>query len=100
MLAIIPIRYRYLVDCIHCEIFLKKKCNSENMAKNVAAKFPPDLELQCSVEWYIRSERATDLQASPSQTTAAGPPNEASGQIIIQHKNKEILKKTNRRRQK
>ena len=46
MLAIISIRFRYLVDCIHCEIFFWKKCNSENMAKNVAAKFPPDLELQ------------------------------------------------------
>ena len=26
--------------------FFQKKCNSENMARNVAAHFPPDLELQ------------------------------------------------------
>ena len=46
MLAIIPISFRYIVDCIHCEIFVWKKCNSENMARMCDRPFPTDLEPQ------------------------------------------------------
>ena len=64
-LAIRPIRFRYLVDCIHCEIFFWKKCNSENMAKNVAAKFPPDLELQYRLAWAKGSKEQCIFYAPP-----------------------------------
>ena len=46
MLAIIPICFWYIMDCIHSEILFWKKCHSENMARNVAVQFPSDLELQ------------------------------------------------------
>jgi len=48
MLAMGPIRFRYVMECIHGEIFFFFKCDSENMARNVAAQFPPDLEPQCT----------------------------------------------------
>ena len=47
------IRFRYIVDCIRAEIFFWQKYNSENMARNVAAQFPPDLELQTIVKFKI-----------------------------------------------
>ena len=53
MLAMEPIRFRYIVDCIHSEIFFWKKCNSENMVRNVAAQFPPELELQSRGTWRL-----------------------------------------------
>ena len=45
MLAIIPIRFRYIVDCIHSKIFVWKKFNSENITRMCGRPFPPDLNL-------------------------------------------------------
>ena len=46
MLAMGPIRFSYVMNCMDSEIFFWKKCYLENMARNVAAQFPPDLEPQ------------------------------------------------------
>ena len=45
-----PIRFSYVMDCIHSEIVFWKKGNSENMARNVAAQSPSDLELHHSTK--------------------------------------------------
>ena len=67
MLAMGPFRFRYIVDCIHCEIFFEKSV----IQKRWAEMWPPNFHLASNLKVPVsRVEHEDDAVGAPG----VGPP--------------------------